>query len=236
MLAPLPTEQKTYLPQRLKMSYEEYLNWPSDSQKIEWSNGEAIIYMPASDRHQDMIGFLYSLLRTFVELFGLGFVRQAPFEVKLWPDGPSREPDLFFLSHNNPAQVTSTLITGAPDLVVELISRGSVTIDRVDKFREYEQAGVKEYWLIEARPRRHNAEFFVLDPEIGYVPAEPDENNLYRSTVLPHFWLNTDWLLQQPFVELALAEIMLTIDDLPATDKAFYQNAYQFYAQKSNPS
>lgn len=236
MLAPLPTEQKTYLPQRLKMSYEEYLSLPSDSQKIEWNNGEAIIYMPASDRHQDMIGFLYSLLRTFVELFGLGFVRQAPFEVKLWPDGPSREPDLFFLSYNNPAQVTPTLITGAPDLVIELISRGSVTIDRVDKFREYEQAGVKEYWLIEARPRRHNAEFFVLDPEIGYVPVEPDENNRYRCTVLPHFWLNTDWLLQQPFVELALAEIMLTMADLPPADKAFYENAYQFYAQKSKSS
>lgn len=221
MLAPLPTEQKAYLPQRLKMSYEEYLNLPSDAQKIEWSNGEAIVYIPASDRHQDMIGFLYALLRTFVELFGLGFVRQAPFEVKLWENGPSREPDLFFLSHTNPATITSTLITGAPDLVIELISRGSVTIDRVDKFREYEQAGVKEYWLIDARPRRHHVEFFVQDSEIGYIPVEPDENNIYRSTILPHFWLNADWLLQQPFIELALAEIMLTIDSLPPADKAF---------------
>ncbi len=233
MLSPLPVLEKQYQPQRLAMGYEEYRDFASESQKMEWVNGEVVIYMPASDRHQDMIGFLYSLLRSFIELFGLGLVRQAPFEVKLWPDGPSREPDLFFISQDNPAGITPTLITGAPDLVIELISKGSVTIDRVDKFREYEQAGVKEYWLIEARPRRHNAEFFVLDPEAGYIPVEPDENNLYRSTVLPHFWLNTDWLQQQPFVELALAEIMLTIDDLPPADKAFYQNAYQFYAAKS---
>lgn len=233
MLSPLPVLEKQYQPQRLAMGYEEYRDFASESQKMEWVNGEVVIYMPASDRHQDMIGFLYSLLRSFIELFGLGLVRQAPFEVKLWPDGPSREPDLFFISQDNPAGITPTLITGAPDLVIELISKGSVTIDRVDKFREYEQAGVKEYWLIEARPRRHNAEFFVLDPEAGYIPVEPNENNLYRSTVLPHFWLNTDWLQQQPFVELALAEIMLTIDDLPPADKAFYQNAYQFYAAKS---
>ena len=233
MLSPLPVLEKQYQPQRLAMGYEEYRDFASESQKMEWVNGEVVIYMPASDRHQDMIGFLYSLLRSFIELFGLGLVRQAPFEVKLWPDGPSREPDLFFISQDNPAGITPTLITGAPDLVIELISKGSVTIDRVDKFREYEQAGVKEYWLIEARPRRHNAEVVVLDPEAGYIPVEPDENNLYRSTVLPHFWLNTDWLQQQPFVELALAEIMLTIDDLPPADKAFYQNAYQFYAAKS---
>ena len=160
-------------------------------------------------------------------------VRQAPFEVKLWsPDGPSREPDIFFLATANPALVKPTVITGAPDVIIELISRGSVTIDRVDKFREYERAGVKEYWLIDTRPRQHNAEFYVLDEEGAYVPVEPDEN-IYRSTALPHFWLKTDWLWQQPFTELALAEIMLTIEALPPGDKTFYQNAYQFYAQKS---
>ncbi|MFQ5447400.1 MAG: Uma2 family endonuclease, partial [Saprospiraceae bacterium] len=40
-------------------------------------------------------------------------------------------------------------IYGAPDMVVEIISKGSENIDRKTKFRQYEKHGVLEYWLVD---------------------------------------------------------------------------------------
>ena len=50
---------------------------------------------------------------------------------------------------------------GGPSLVVEIVSPGSATIDRVDKFREYERAGVGEYWIIDPRHQKQQADFNV---------------------------------------------------------------------------
>jgi Uma2 family endonuclease len=226
---PISAEEIQDMPERRPMSYEEYLKFAPDWQKVEWVNGEAIIYMPASDKHQDLLGFLYSLVRAFTTIFKLGLARQSPFEVKLWPDGPSREPDLLFLATGNPAKQETNRIVGAPDLAVEIISPGSTRIDRVDKHREYEQAKVKEYWLIDPRPRQKRAIFYVLDEEGFYLPLLPDAQGIYHSTVIPHFWLKADWLWQNPLPsqEMALAEIMVTVPGLDDELKEIYQSLYQ---------
>jgi Uma2 family endonuclease len=96
-IAPSSLEEETSAPIRQRASYEEYLRQASDSRIAEWVDGEMITYMPPLLKHQEANGFLYSLLRNFVELLHLGFVGIAPFEVKLWPGGPSREPDVFFV-------------------------------------------------------------------------------------------------------------------------------------------
>ena len=41
---------------------------------------------------------------------------------------------------------------GAPDLIIEVISDDSVGRDRAEKFEEYEEAGVREYWIIDLAP------------------------------------------------------------------------------------
>lgn len=226
---PLSDKETVDTPQRQAMSYEQYLTFARDEQKVEWVNGEAIIYMPASDIHQDLLGFLYNLISTFSRLLKLGITRQSPFEVKLWSDGPSREPDIFFLAKDSPAQQETNRILGAPDLAVEIVSPGSTRIDRVDKYREYEKAGVKEYWLLDPRPRHKRAIFYVLDDEGFYLPVSPDENGIYHSTVLPHFWLKVDWLWQHPLPnqEAALAEIMMSVPDVDDELREIYRQLYR---------
>lgn len=85
-------------PTRLKMSYEEFLEWSNEDTHAEWdaSTGEVIIFMPPKNIHQATLMFLSQLLDIFVRLFDLGKVGIAPFEVKLKPSGSSREPDIFF--------------------------------------------------------------------------------------------------------------------------------------------
>ena len=55
-----------------------------------------------------------------------------------------------------------TFLDGPADLVIEVISDDSVTRDRVEKFDEYLEAGVREYWVIDPRPGQQRALFYVL--------------------------------------------------------------------------
>ena len=182
------TTFKKSTPRRLKMSYEEYLQSANDSNIMEWVNGEVIIYMPPIYQHQNIVSFLNGLLRQFIQFFNLGVVIPAPFEVKLWSEGPSREPDIIFVSRENLANLTSERFNGGPDLIIEIISPSSVTEDRVRKFSQYEQEGGREYWLIDPRPHQQQVDVYVLGHDKIYHPARLDDDGTYRVTVLPAFW------------------------------------------------
>ena len=220
------------LTERKKMSYDEYLDLAGESRLMEWADGEGIIYMPPTNKHQDIVRFLSHLIDSFIQYFGLGVLRFAPFEVKLWPDGPAREPDILFVSNDSRTQLTTKRFEGGPDLVVEVISPGSVTEDRVHKFTEYEQAGVQEYCLIDPRHHQQQVDVYVRDADGRFQPARIDEDGRIHSTVLPHFWLDTAWFAQDelPNPQLTLAAIMLTIDDLPAQARETFQSLYELLA------
>lgn len=71
-----------------------------------------------------------------------------------------------------------------PDLVVEVVSKSSVTRHLHEKYALYEQAGVKEYWL--ANPNDKSLIIFVLNKTGHYTPAKPlTLGDVARSSVLP---------------------------------------------------
>jgi Uma2 family endonuclease len=79
--------------------------------------------------------------------------------------------------------------------------------DYVEKFREYEEAGIPEYWVIDPRPGKERADFFVLRD--GRYIAEQLEEGVFRSTVVDGFWLRVDWLGEtEPRVSSAIGEIL----------------------------
>lgn len=197
-------------PKTLPMTYEEYLAWEQEGVGLtEWVDGEVIVHMPPKPLHQDLVSFLDRLVGAFVDLYDLGKLYVSPIEVKLWPDGPSREPDLVFLSNSNRHRITSKRIVGAPDLIIEIVSTESVRRDRVDKHDEYEGVGVREYWVIDNRPGQRRALFHQLAPDGQYQRVPIEEDGVYRSAVLPGFWLRVDWLWHENLNFLpALAEII----------------------------
>jgi Uma2 family endonuclease len=65
---------------------------------------------------------------------------------------------------------------------------------------EYEAAGVREYWLID--PDREQAEFYHLAETGRYRLLAPDADNHFHSIVLPNFWLQVDWLWQEPLPKI----------------------------------
>ena len=90
-----------------------------------------------------------------------------------------------------------------------MISPESVYRDRSDKFDEYEAAGVREYWVVDARLGKERADFWVLDDGGRYRAALPDANGVYHASVIPGFTLKVAWLwaAEKPSPLLAFAEM-----------------------------
>lgn len=182
--APLPPESVTY---------EEFLAWADEDTLAEWVDGKIIMTSSAGNIHQDISGFLASLLRVFAESSHSGVVRSAPFQMKLERSG--RGPDLLFVAAEHGDRLREGYLEGPADLVVEIVSPESVGRDRGEKFTEYEAGGVQEYWLLD--PQRRWAEFYLLEGE-RYRLVFAGAEGQYRSFVLPGFWLRVEWLWQQP--------------------------------------
>jgi Uma2 family endonuclease len=193
----------------LRMSYDEYKNTTFEGGLTEWVDGEVIFFMPPKDQHQNIVEFLDRLLGLFVQLFKLGKFRVAPFSMRVLPDGPAREPDLFFLAADQLGRLTETELNGPADLAIEIISDESVGRDRGDKFYEYQEGGVREYWIIDPRPGKQRADFYVLDKRGMFQPIPIAADGIYRSAVLSNFWLKIDWLWAEQANPLAaLAQIV----------------------------
>jgi Uma2 family endonuclease len=183
-----------------KMTYEEFLASADEDTYAEWVNGEVIKMSPASDRHQALVAFLGALLQFFVEVHKNGRVLIAPFQMKTGPQLPGREPDILFIANEHLDCLKKTFLDGPADLVVEIISPESRARDRGEKFYEYEQGGVREYWLID--PVRKQAEFYQLDSDAIYRLASADADGVYRSRVIEGLWIKVSWLWQEPLPAL----------------------------------
>jgi Uma2 family endonuclease len=79
--------------------------------------------------------------------------------VQLW-DGKIREPDLVFLADANDPRRQADYWTGA-DLIVEVIRPDDPNRDLITKRREYAQAGIPEYWIVD--PRQETLTVLALD-------------------------------------------------------------------------
>src|SRR4029453_14532457 len=148
---------------------------------------------PPKQPHQIVVAFLLRLLGQFIELFRLGVLLPAPFEMRAIPEGPAREPDLLFVAREHLDRFTEARPRGPAGLGVEVISDDSVAQDRADKFYEYQAAGVQEYWILDPRPGCTRADFYVLDGQGRYQPVPVNPDGRYYSTVLSGFWLQVDW-------------------------------------------
>jgi Uma2 family endonuclease len=187
--------ETTLAPPTEKLTFEEFLATLDEDTWAEWVDGGVTMLSPASDRHQNIADFLITILRLYVESHELGWVRSAPFLMRL-PEVPSgREPDILFVRTERMSLVQPTYLDGPADLVIEIVSPESISRDRGDKFIEYEAAGVMEYWLLD--PERRQAEFYRLGEDGRYHFALPDAAGVYRSEALTGFWLRPDWLWQE---------------------------------------
>jgi Uma2 family endonuclease len=176
------------------MTFEEFLS-AYDGVHAEWVDGKAHLVSPGNTPQSRLTRFLASVIQTWAEEKNLGEAFVPPLTVRLL-EGSAREPDVFFVRREHLDRVHGTYVDGPPDLVVEIISRDSRGLDRGQKFYEYEQGGVPEYWLID--PERRKVESYRLGHDATYEPTGLGEPTALRADALPGLWIPTEWLWQEP--------------------------------------
>ncbi len=133
---------------RKKYSYADFLKFPDDGNRHEIVEGEWIMTPPPTFNHQKVVANLLLILGSHVRSRKLGDVLASPIGVEL-----SRhdvvQPDVLFLSGRRSSIAKTDGLHGAPDLVVEVLSPSTAGIDRLRKYRAYERAGVREYWIVD---------------------------------------------------------------------------------------
>jgi len=183
------------------VSFEEFLAWTDEDTHAEWVDGRIILMSPVSIDHQRLLLFLYEILNWYVRARQLGEVLVAPVQMRLSTRPSGREPDLLFVATGHADRLRETYLDGPADLVIEIVSPESDERDRGEKFLEYEASGITEYWLIDAL--RQEAAFYQLGPDGRYHPGLIEAGGVYRSAVLPGFWLRVGWLWQRPLPPVA---------------------------------
>lgn len=196
----LPFRTRDARPTGERMAYREFLERYDNGEHLEWVDGEVIEMPPIGQDHDRLDQFLLRLLGEFLDYHPLGELRHDPFNMKTGPSLPGRAPDILFVARKNLKRLKKTYLQGPADLAIEIISPGSRAIDRGDKYYEYEQGGVGEYWLLD--PQRKRAEFYQRDKAGLYLAVPPDEDNVYRSKAITGLWLKPAWLWF-PFPTLA---------------------------------
>jgi Uma2 family endonuclease len=172
----LPKEVEYY-------TYADFLEW-DESVRAEIVDGELVMMAPPSRVHQGIITQLLFQIERFLKGKPCK-VYPAPFAVRLFPakdhrDDTVLEPDIVVVCDS--AKLDDKGCNGAPDFVAEIISPSTAKYDRIVKFRKYQIAGVREYWIVD--PDTKTVQACVLENG-RYVMSMYDENERAPITVLP---------------------------------------------------
>ena len=129
---------------------EAFYEWMDDNMKVEFINGQIIMHSPVTRKHNLVRRFLSVLIDMFNSLSELGELHDEKAMIHLTRN--SFEPDVcFFLNETAKNFQEEQMLFPAPDFVVEVLSKGSITRDRVDKLKDYAAHNIAEYWIIDPR-------------------------------------------------------------------------------------
>ncbi|TDQ11169.1 Uma2 family endonuclease [Pedobacter metabolipauper] len=173
-------------------SYAAYLSWQFE-ERVELIRGKIYEMCAPTMDHQDVAGNLFVKLSVFLEQKQCkAYI--APCDVR-FPTGSTKDkdiytvlqPDLFVLCDKTKREPLGCI--GAPDLVAEVLSRGSSSKDRKLKFDIYQEFGVREYWVI--NPFKRTLVKYVLQKDGLYdAGTELLADGLLTSSVLPGFMVS----------------------------------------------
>lgn len=183
-------------------SYADYLTWRLQ-ERIELIRGYIRKMSPApSRRHQMLLGNFHLPVKSYFRHQPCQ-VFLAPFDVRL----PRKhkitnhdittvvQPDLCVIC--DPTKLDDAGCVGAPDWVIEILSKGNTKKEMREKFDAYEEAGVREYWVVQ--PEYDNILVYVLDKQ-GHYEARPTLD-AGDEAVYPHIFPELIFSLTEVFEE-----------------------------------
>ncbi|WP_316846974.1 Uma2 family endonuclease [Pedobacter psychrodurus] len=190
-----PVKQFNELDASLTYSYANYLNWLFP-ERVELIKGKIFKMSPAPSRvHQEVSINLLNPIINFLKGKPCK-VYAAPFDVR-FPKESKADKDVFTVLQPDicvicdKSKLDARGCIGAPDLVVEILSPGNSKMELLNKYRVYEEFGVKEYWVVSQSDQ--NILIYTLNEEGKFQPSKIFTlSEKITSTVLPGFELVLD--------------------------------------------
>ena len=141
---------------------EDYYALP-DEQRAELIDG--VLYDMASPEtlHQMVGGYIYARFLEFISKNkGNCIPLIAPLDVQLDCDNKTIvEPDVMIVCDRD--KLYKNRIYGAPDFILEVLSKSTRRRDMVIKLQKYANAGVKEYWIVD--PDKNQVMVYEFDKD-----------------------------------------------------------------------
>ena len=160
--------------------------------RVSFARGRVHVDMgPQSyDTHEPLVGALNAALRTLARELDLGRYFLPPSWFTHEATGLSTEPDGFLALWSslegkgleiNPDRRTE--MVGHPDMVLEVVSDTSRRKDLVEHVTDYALAGVREYWIADARQECVVFRILRLEADAAYAEISPDGEGWISSPV-----------------------------------------------------
>jgi len=180
-------------------SYADYLLWKID-ERIELIKGKIFPMSPApSTNHQIISGYLYYELYDLLDDKDCR-VFSAPFDVRI-PTTTTEDsavvtvvqPDICVVC--DPAKLDSKGCLGAPDLVVEILSPSGNKKELQDKYLLYQDAGVREYWLVS--PQDRTVLVYTLNNGLYFASRLMTDGDVAKSALIEGFSLDLSAMFER---------------------------------------
>jgi Uma2 family endonuclease len=132
-------------------SYADYLKWTMD-EMVEIIKGRVYKLSAPKRVHQTISIRISSKIFNLLEGQKCK-VYSAPFDVRL-PVKSRKNEDIFTVVQPDicvicdPTKLDDAGCIGAPDLIIEILSKGNNKKELQNKYEVYEESGVKEYWIV----------------------------------------------------------------------------------------
>jgi len=176
--------------------------YESDDFRYEWNNGILEVKDMPTFFCRFCNEWFYRLIMQFLDAFPIAYVftYDLGFKMTLPQKTAIRLPDVSIILKNNPKQfqLKEKSYKGIFDICIEFVSHSKLQYilnDIVKKKREYSQANVKEYYVIDSE-KKHTA-FYRLNTTGRYVKIR-SQKGVIRSSVLTGFQFKIEDIYNQP--------------------------------------
>lgn len=188
------SEEKTLIQEVESITFNEFMA-RYEGQPYEWHAGKVVLKVSNNERHALIFNFLHILLSMYISLKHLGRVYPDGYSMYISDDLPARQPDLMVVFTEHLDRAKHNRLEGPADIAIEIVSPASSAVDRGEKLSEYEQAGVREYWLID--PLREEAVVYSLHDDGHYRRLPLGDDNALVSNLLPEFSFDSQLLWRE---------------------------------------
>ena len=175
----------------LLYTYADYLKWQFE-ERVELIKGKIFAMSGPNRAHQEISSYLHLELGIYLKGKDCK-VYSAPFDVRL-PRKSKEDKDIITVVQPDLCVICDRSILdfkgclGAPDIVVEITSPSNNITELKNKYDIYEDAGVKEYWVVS--PQDNYLMAYTLIDGKYHASRLMVAGDVFQSSVLEGFSLN----------------------------------------------